>query len=67
MVAENELLHKLDLRFPDKMIYREEYISDIINFEVFHMAKSLHITSKQWLNQNGFVWKETGYILMIKC
>lgn len=62
MTTEKEILDRLNLRFPDKVIYRDEYVSDIINFEVFQIAKSLHISGRKWLTQNGFVWKETGYI-----
>ena len=71
----NLILEQLQHVFPDGIVYRETFKSQAIA-EILHskeaarsilakvsrLARAESLSSIQWLQENGFVWRETGYI-----
>lgn len=65
------IIYKLSQFYPDKIIYRETWphkpYNDLqrndqrVYTYVDQLAESEKITVIKWLNNNGFVWRETGY------
>ena len=57
-----ERLHKV---YPDGVIYKETYtmkaITAPVHYSIYSIAKSEGKSEKQWLTDNGFIWRETGY------
>ena len=60
------ILQHLHKKFPDEKIYREEFtrrnITTSIDYNVRKIAKDSNMTVTAWLRENGFDFRETGYI-----
>lgn len=64
-ITKEEVLHRLEQIYPDRIIYKETYTTKTIGMPyhvtIHSFAKSSDQSDKQWLQENGFSWKETGY------
>ncbi len=65
-VTKEQILLHLQARFPDRIIYPETYtpkmVGPIYQIGIRKLAKEENLTQTQWLQKNGFIWHETGYI-----
>lgn len=61
---EREIVSKLKRIFPDGVIYADQYLKKVkkLSFPIYKLAKAAGVGRERWLNDHGFIWKETGYI-----
>lgn len=61
---EQEIVVKLKRLFPDHIIYADQYLKKVgkLSFPIYKLAKAAGVGRVQWLEEHGFLWKETGYI-----
>lgn len=66
MSTEAEVLERLYELFPDRVIYADQYkdikLTRNLSYEVYQICKTKQTTRLLWLESNGFIWKETGYV-----
>ena len=66
MSTEAEVLERLYTLFPDRVIYADQYkdikLTRNLSYEVYQICKAKQTTRLLWLESNGFIWKETGYV-----
>ena len=65
-VTREQILTQLEQRFPERVIHPETYtpknVGAIYQIGIRKLAKEQKLTQAQWLQANGFVWRETGYV-----
>ena len=63
-VSKEKVVQKLHDLFPDGVIYADQYIKAVgsLSLEIYHLAKQSGLSRAQWLMEQGFVWKELGYV-----
>lgn len=65
-VTREQILAQLKARFPDRIIYPETYtpkmVGAIYQIGIRKLSKEQNLTQMQWLQENGFIWRETGYV-----
>ena len=59
------VLERLKKVYPDGVIYKEAYtlkaVTTSVHVSIHMIARSEGKTDSQWLTDNGFLWRETGY------
>ena len=59
------VLEKLKKVYPDGVIYKEAYtpkaVTTPVHYSIHAIARSEGKTDSQWLTDNGFIWRKTGY------
>ena len=63
-LSESEAVEKLQKLFPNKVIFADQYLKQtgVLSYEIHKIAKATGQTRAEWLSEQGFVWKETGYV-----
>ncbi len=65
-VTREQILAHLKIQFPDRVIHPETYtlkmVGAIYQLGIRKLAKEQKLTQGQWLQENGFLWRETGYV-----
>ena len=61
-----QILAHLEHCYPDHVIYPETYtirrVGAVYQIGIRHLAKEEKLTPAQWLQEHGFIWRETGYV-----
>ena len=61
-----QIIAVLERRYPDHVIYPETYtvkkVGAFYHFGIHALARKSRQTPAQWIQENGFIWRETGYV-----
>lgn len=65
-IAKETILQHLKKIYPDGIIFKDTYTVKRVTVQLHHAvysaAKGTGQTTSQWLQANGFIWRETGYV-----
>ena len=65
-VSTESIVKQLMHFFPDKIIYKQEYSYELVGYALDHEIrrafKAAGIPRGQWLREQGFDWREYGYV-----
>lgn len=62
-LSESAVVGRLHKLFPTGIVYTDQYVKiGALTYDVYKFAKTHQQTRIEWLAENGFVWKETGYV-----
>lgn len=63
---EETVVAALQKHYPDRVIFPEEYntkkLGVMVHLGVYQLAKEAGLSRTQWLEQQGFQWRETGFV-----
>ena len=63
-LSKDDLIARLHKLFPEGLIYADQYLKQtgVLSLEIHKQAKASGQSRVQWLGEQGFVWRETGYV-----